>query len=122
MRGGGRGGTRGLTRLPPSLQRLGGVEIKALNVAGIAVNTWGGAWYTVAKYRMRLRRDREKGEKGEKGGGGGRPPGLPPLAGGPLAKGREGRGFGPNAAGVGGVLNPVVARQDTSPRGGGGAW
>ena len=86
MRGGGRGGTRGLTRLPPSLQRLGGVEIKALNVAGITVNTWGGAWYTVAKYRMRLRRDREKGEKGEKGGGGGRPPGLPPLAGGPLAR------------------------------------
>ena len=119
MRGGGRGGTRGLTRLPPSLQRLGGVEIKALNVAGITVNTWGGAWYTVAKYRMRLRRDREKGEKG---GGGGRPPGLPPLAGGPLAKGRAGRGFGSNGAGVGGALNPVVARQDTSPRGGREAW
>lgn len=102
-----------------SLTRLGGVEIKALNVAGITVNTLGGAWYTVAKYRMRLRRDREKGEKG---GGGGRPPGLPPLAGGPLAKGREGRGFGPNGAGVGGALNPVVARQDTSPRGGREAW
>ena len=34
------------------------MEIKALNVAGITVNTLGGAWYTVAKYRMRLRRDR----------------------------------------------------------------
>ena len=57
-----------------SLTRLGGVEIKALNVAGITVNTLGGAWYTVAKYRMRLRRDREKGEKGvgESEGGAGR--------------------------------------------------
>ncbi|KAK9797084.1 hypothetical protein WJX73_006121 [Symbiochloris irregularis] len=34
---------------------LGGVPVHLLNVAGIAINTTGGTWYTAIKYRKRRR-------------------------------------------------------------------
>jgi hypothetical protein len=35
---------------------LGGVRFNPLNVVGISVNTAGGTWYTVIKYRQRRER------------------------------------------------------------------
>jgi solute carrier family 35 protein len=32
---------------------LGGVEVHALNVSGLVVNTAGGVWYSYAKYRQK---------------------------------------------------------------------
>jgi solute carrier family 35 len=32
---------------------LGGVEFHALNVAGICLNTSGGCWYSIIKYKER---------------------------------------------------------------------
>jgi solute carrier family 35 protein len=32
---------------------LGGVQVHALNVMGLAINTAGGVWYSYAKYRQK---------------------------------------------------------------------
>lgn len=32
---------------------LGGVEVHALNVTGLVINTAGGVWYSLAKYRQK---------------------------------------------------------------------
>lgn len=32
---------------------LGGVQVHALNVSGLAINTAGGVWYSIAKYRQK---------------------------------------------------------------------
>lgn len=32
---------------------LGGVEVHALNVTGLVINTAGGIWYTLAKYQQK---------------------------------------------------------------------
>lgn len=32
---------------------LGGVEVRALNVTGLVINTAGGVWYSYAKYRLK---------------------------------------------------------------------
>lgn len=32
---------------------LGGVKVRALNVTGLAINTLGGIWYSIAKYRQK---------------------------------------------------------------------
>ncbi|KAJ6373305.1 hypothetical protein OIU76_027610 [Salix suchowensis] len=33
---------------------LGGVEVHALNVTGLVVNTAGGVWYSYAKYQQKM--------------------------------------------------------------------
>ncbi|XP_013623398.1 UDP-galactose/UDP-glucose transporter 7-like [Brassica napus] len=37
---------------------LGGVEVHALNVSGLVVNTAGGVWYSYAKYRQKKKLNR----------------------------------------------------------------
>jgi len=32
---------------------LGGVQVRALNVTGLAINTFGGIWYSYAKYKLK---------------------------------------------------------------------
>lgn len=32
---------------------LGGVQVHALNVTGLVINTAGGLWYTFAKYQQK---------------------------------------------------------------------
>lgn len=32
---------------------LGGVDVHALNVTGLLINTAGGVWYTYAKYQQK---------------------------------------------------------------------
>lgn len=35
---------------------LGGVEVHALNVSGLVINTAGGVWYSYAKYKEKKRK------------------------------------------------------------------
>ncbi|KAL0557718.1 hypothetical protein IC582_006268 [Cucumis melo] len=35
---------------------LGGVEVHALNVTGLVINTAGGVWYSYAKYQQKKNR------------------------------------------------------------------
>ncbi|KAJ7563382.1 hypothetical protein O6H91_03G108000 [Diphasiastrum complanatum] len=39
---------------------LGGVEVHALNVTGLIINTFGGIWYSVAKYYQKTKRSRKE--------------------------------------------------------------
>lgn len=39
---------------------LGGVEVHALNVTGLVINTGGGVWYSYAKYRQKMRKTTRK--------------------------------------------------------------
>nr|CAB3469564.1 unnamed protein product [Digitaria exilis] len=38
---------------------LGGVEVHALNVTGLLINTFGGVWYSYAKYKQKKRTTRK---------------------------------------------------------------
>ena len=38
---------------------LGGVEVHALNVTGLAINTFGGVWYSYAKYKQKKKTPRK---------------------------------------------------------------
>ena len=38
---------------------LGGVEVHALNVTGLVINTFGGVWYSYAKYRQKKKMPRK---------------------------------------------------------------
>lgn len=35
---------------------LGGVQVHALNVTGLVINTAGGVWYSLAKYQQKQNR------------------------------------------------------------------
>lgn len=34
---------------------LGGVQVHALNITGLVINTAGGVWYSYAKYKQKKR-------------------------------------------------------------------
>lgn len=38
---------------------LGGVEVHALNVTGLVINTFGGVWYSYAKYKQKKKTPRK---------------------------------------------------------------
>lgn len=38
---------------------LGGVQVHALNVTGLVINTAGGLWYSYAKYQQKKRKPRK---------------------------------------------------------------
>lgn len=38
---------------------LGGVQVHALNVTGLIINTAGGIWYSYAKYQQKKRKPRK---------------------------------------------------------------
>lgn len=38
---------------------LGGVEVHALNVSGLVINTFGGVWYSYAKYMQKKKMPRK---------------------------------------------------------------
>ncbi|GJN29433.1 hypothetical protein PR202_gb17659 [Eleusine coracana subsp. coracana] len=38
---------------------LGGVEVHALNVTGLVINTFGGVWYSYAKYMQKKKTPRK---------------------------------------------------------------
>eukprot|EP00270_Netrium_digitus_P006977 TRINITY_DN2017_c0_g1_i1.p1 TRINITY_DN2017_c0_g1~~TRINITY_DN2017_c0_g1_i1.p1 ORF type:complete len:366 (-),score=108.74 TRINITY_DN2017_c0_g1_i1:212-1240(-) len=45
---------------------LGGVEFHWVNVAGLVINTAGGVWYSVAKYRIQQLKRRQQQQQSEK--------------------------------------------------------